>query len=73
MPTAFKFLAFGLADVFQQCAEPFGHDEGNKNQLRAIEFPRIKGGKEFDVKAKWFSALLKDIGQPKGKKLDVKH
>ncbi len=50
-----------------------GHDEGKKNVLRAIEFPRIKGGKEFDVKAKWFGALLKDIGQPKGKKIDVKH
>ena len=50
-----------------------GHDEGKRNVLRAIEFPRIKGGKEFDVKAKWFGALLKDIGQPKGKKIDVKH
>jgi diphosphate-dependent phosphofructokinase len=50
-----------------------GHDEGKKNVLRAIEFPRIKGGKEFDVKAKWFGAMLKDIGQPKGKKIDVKH
>ena len=47
-----------------------GHDEGKKNVLRAIEFPRIKGGKEFDVKAKWFSTLLKDIGQPKGKKIE---
>ena len=50
-----------------------GHDEGKKNALRAIEFPRIKGGKEFDVKTKWFGAMLKDIGQPKGKKIDVKH
>ncbi len=50
-----------------------GHDEGKKNVLRAIEFPRIKGGKEFDVKAKWFGAMLKDIGQPKGKKVDVSH
>jgi diphosphate-dependent phosphofructokinase len=47
-----------------------GHDEGQKNKLRAIEFPRIKGGKEFDTKAKWFSAMLKDIGQPKGKKIE---
>jgi diphosphate-dependent phosphofructokinase len=50
-----------------------GHDEGKKGKLRAIEFPRIKGGKEFDVKAKWFDKLLKDIGQPKGKKVDVSH
>jgi pyrophosphate--fructose-6-phosphate 1-phosphotransferase len=45
-----------------------GHDEEKKGApLRAIEFPRIKGGKAFDVKAKWFGALLKDIGQPMGK------
>jgi diphosphate-dependent phosphofructokinase len=44
-----------------------GHDEGQKNKLRAIEFPRIKGGKVFDINEKWFDALLKGVGQPKGK------
>jgi diphosphate-dependent phosphofructokinase len=44
-----------------------GHDDDKKNILRTIEFPRIKGGKEFDIKTKWFEKLLKDIGQPKGK------
>jgi diphosphate-dependent phosphofructokinase len=44
-----------------------GHDEGQKNKLRAIEFPRIKGGKAFNTDEKWFGALLKEIGQPKGK------
>ncbi len=44
-----------------------GHDDDKKNLLRTIEFPRIKGGKEFDTKTKWFEKLLKDIGQPKGK------
>ena len=44
-----------------------GHDDDKKNILRTIEFPRIKGGKEFDTKTKWFEKLLKDIGQPKGK------
>jgi pyrophosphate--fructose-6-phosphate 1-phosphotransferase len=45
-----------------------GHDEEKKGApLRAIEFPRIKGGKAFDVSVKWFGALLKDIGQPMGK------
>ena len=28
-----------------------GHDEDNGNVLRAIEFPRIKGGKPFDIDA----------------------
>lgn len=44
-----------------------GHDDDKKNTLRTIEFPRIKGGKVFDTKTKWFEKLLKDIGQPKGK------
>ena len=44
-----------------------GHDDDKKNTLRTIEFPRIKGGKEFDTQTKWFEKLLKDIGQPIGK------
>jgi diphosphate-dependent phosphofructokinase len=40
-----------------------GHDEERGDELRAIEFPRIKGGKHFDVTTKWFVDMLKDIGQ----------
>ena len=50
-----------------------GHDEGNGNRLRAIEFPRIKGGKPFDVDVAWFGELLSAIGQPQGDKVDVTH
>jgi diphosphate-dependent phosphofructokinase len=50
-----------------------GHDEGHKGKLRPIEFPRIKGGKTFDTNQKWFNALLKGIGQSKGKTVEVKH
>ena len=50
-----------------------GHDEDQGNVLRAIEFPRIKGGKPFDIDAPWFVEMLKSIGQPKGKKVDVAH
>ena len=50
-----------------------GEDEGHGNQLRAIEFERIKGGKPFDIKTKWFARLLKAIGQPMGKTVEVKH
>ena len=51
-----------------------GHDEEKKgNPLRAIEFPRIKGGKALDVNQKWFASLLKEIGQPMGKVQKVKH
>lgn len=42
-----------------------GHDEDNRGILRAIEFPRIAGGKPFDIESPWFSELLEAIGQPK--------
>jgi pyrophosphate--fructose-6-phosphate 1-phosphotransferase len=41
--------------------------------LRAIEFPRIKGGKPFDIDAPWFGEMLKGIGQAKGGKVHVSH
>ena len=50
-----------------------GHDEEKNDALRAIEFPRIKGGKSFDTSEKWFTKLLKDIGQPMGKSVKVEH
>ena len=40
-----------------------GQDENKKDQLRACEFERIKGGKPFDVKSKDFVKLLAAIGQ----------
>ena len=50
-----------------------GEDEDKNDELRAIEFDRIAGGKPFDIDVDWFGGLLKDIGQPKGKKVEVKH
>jgi diphosphate-dependent phosphofructokinase len=41
-----------------------GHDEERDDELRGIEFERIRGGKPFDISAQWFSALLDGIGQP---------
>ena len=49
-----------------------GHDEERGDELRAIEFDRIKGGKPFDIGAPWFSALLDGIGQP-GAQLAAAH
>ncbi len=40
-----------------------GHDEEKGDELRAIEFPRIKGGKHFDPRTPWFVDMLRDIGQ----------
>jgi diphosphate-dependent phosphofructokinase len=43
-----------------------GHDEEQSDALRAIEFPRIKGGKPFDIDTPWFVQMLREIGQPMG-------
>lgn len=50
-----------------------GHDEDQQNRLRAIEFPRIAGGKPFDIDTVWFEELLSAIGQPKGAKIETSH
>jgi pyrophosphate--fructose-6-phosphate 1-phosphotransferase len=41
-----------------------GEDEERGNELRAIEFERIKGGKRFDLLTPWFREMLNEIGQP---------
>ncbi len=41
-----------------------GHDEEQGDELRAIEFERIKGGKPFDIAQDWYGDLLAGIGQP---------
>ena len=55
-------------DLAVDCAmrgEPgvIGNDEEQGGTLRAIEFPRIRGGKPFDTSAPWFTELLASIGQ----------
>jgi len=50
-----------------------GEDEDQGGKLRAIEFPRIQGGKPFDIDVKWFVKMLDSIGQHKGKKISVRH
>ena len=40
-----------------------GHDEERGDELRVIEFERIKGGKAFDTSTPWFVELLRDLGQ----------
>ena len=40
-----------------------GLDDDHRQELRLIEFERIKGGKPFDVKTDWYQSMLKEIGQ----------
>ena len=71
-------LIKSCADLAVECAMRresgvMGHDEDNGGVLRAIEFPRIKGGKPFDIDTPWFNQTLTEIGQPKGSKVEVSH
>jgi pyrophosphate--fructose-6-phosphate 1-phosphotransferase len=71
-------LIKGMTDLAVECAlrgesGVIGHDEGDGGRLRAIEFPRIKGGKPFDTDEPWFDELLTAIGQSKGPKVAAGH
>ena len=62
-------LIKSMTDLAVECAlrgesGVIGHDEENGDRLTAIAFPRIAGGKAFDVSQPWFGELLADIGQP---------
>ncbi len=71
-------LIKSCADLAVECAfrgeaGVIGHDDDQNFVLRAIEFPRIAGGKPFDIDTDWFVEALKVTGQTKGKKLDTSH
>jgi pyrophosphate--fructose-6-phosphate 1-phosphotransferase len=71
-------LIKGMTDLAVDCAlrgegGVIGHDEESGDRLRAIEFPRIKGGKPFDTNRAWFDELLAAIGQCKGPKVTPRH
>ena len=71
-------LIKSCADLAVECAfrresGVIGHDEDRGGVLRAIEFPRIKGGKPFDIDTPWFAEMLAAMGQPKGGKVAVSH
>jgi diphosphate-dependent phosphofructokinase len=62
-----------VACAFNGGSGVVGEDEDQGNELRAIEFGRIKGGKPFDIDVPWFGELLAAIGQKKGARLHVSH
>ncbi len=62
-------LIKSMTDLAVECAFKgeagvIGHDEEDGDRLKAIAFPRIAGGKAFDVSQPWFGEMLADIGQP---------
>ena len=58
-----------MCDLAVECAlrgesGVIGQDEENGDKLAAIAFPRIAGGKPFDITQPWFTSLLAELGQP---------
>ena len=61
-------LIKSMCDLAVECAlrgEPgvIGQDEENGDVLTAIAFPRIAGGKPFNIDQDWFKGLMEGIGQ----------
>ena len=57
-----------MCDMAVECAlrgesGVIGNDEENDDELCAIAFPRIAGGKPFDITRPWFTALMDELGQ----------
>jgi pyrophosphate--fructose-6-phosphate 1-phosphotransferase len=57
------FTAYAVDAALRGESGVIGQDEERGDELRAIEFERIKGGKAFDASVPWFTALLREIGQ----------
>lgn len=55
--------AFAVDAALRGQSGVVGQDEERGDELRAIEFERIAGGKRFDVTVPWFTGLLENIGQ----------
>ena len=71
-------LIKGMVDMAADCglrgvSGVIGNDEERGGVLRAIEFPRIKGGKPFDIATPWFGELLQAVGQPMGARMAAGH
>ena len=61
-------LIKSMTDLAVECAlrgeaGVIGHDEENGDRLSAIPFPRIAGGKPFDISQQWFLDMMAGIGQ----------
>ncbi|GHG51480.1 pyrophosphate--fructose 6-phosphate 1-phosphotransferase [Flavimobilis marinus] len=54
---------FAVDAAFRGESGVVGHDEEDGDRLKAIAFPRIAGGKAFDVSQSWFGDLLAGVGQ----------
>ncbi|WP_337266999.1 pyrophosphate--fructose-6-phosphate 1-phosphotransferase [Oryzifoliimicrobium ureilyticus] len=58
-----SMVDLAVESALNQVSGVTGHDEAQGGKLRTIEFPRIKGGKAFDVATPWFGEIMGSIGQ----------
>ena len=58
-----KSAFYGAEQALEGRSGLVGLDDDQNNQLRLIEFERIKGGKPFDISLNWYQSMLKEIGQ----------
>ena len=58
-----KSAFYGAEKALAKKSGLVGLDDDHNNQLRLIEFERIKGGKPFDISLDWYQSMLKEIGQ----------
>ena len=54
---------FGAEKAIIEESGVAGLDDDHGQELRLIEFERIKGGKPFDEHVDWYQSMLKEIGQ----------
>ena len=57
-----KSAFYGAEKALEKKSGLVGLDDDHNNQLRLIEFERIKGGKPFDISLDWYQSMLKEIG-----------
>ena len=58
-----EFTTYAVDAALRGESGVIGQDEERGDELRAIEFERIAGGKTFDASVPWFTDLLRDLGQ----------
>ena len=61
-------LIKSMTDLAVECAlrdesGVIGHDEEDGDRLKAVPFPRIAGGKPFDISQEWFTEMMGELGQ----------
>jgi pyrophosphate--fructose-6-phosphate 1-phosphotransferase len=52
---------FGVQSALKGVSGCIGQDSEKNGELRAIEFPRIKGGRKFDTNVSWFKEMMYEI------------